>query len=102
MRFPWANAHFKSLGLIERWIFHNTTCGGHIGNTVDQDQFSQCLMLCKSIINDDLFLQYQIADRNLVLAQAANRNKFTGVDINLVLDIPLRYPESYVSRVFTR
>ncbi len=43
-------------------------------------------MLCKSI-NDDLFLQYQIADRNLVLAQAANRNKFTGVDINLVLDI---------------
>ena len=44
-------------------------------------------MLCKSI-NDDLFLQYQIADRNLVLAQAANRNKFTGVDINLVLDIP--------------
>ena len=46
--------------------FYNAACRSHIGYTVNQNQFTQCLMLCKQIYNN-AFCQQQFADGNFIL-----------------------------------
>ena len=72
------------IGILHNGLNH-TAGRGHIGDAVNQQHLTQCLMPFKGIQRNAL-IHHNIAVRNFILFQAECFQLFTGIDIGLVSD----------------